>query len=239
MKTIIIIGASSGIGYELAKKYLNKGWQVGLVSRQKDPLLGLIEEFPRTTFFAEIDVIEKDNKMKLFLETFNSIDVIINVAGIGFINKELMLDKEFQTNSVNVDGFVQTTIAAINYFEKQGYGHYVNISSMGALIGRAACPAYNASKAYQSNYLEAIRQRVFHKKVSITVTDILPGFVNTGASKLDGEQKAFWMCSTEKAAKQIIEAVKNKKDRAYITKRQVLIAFFVKLFPLWIRKRLK
>jgi len=239
MKTVIIIGASSGIGYELAKQYKDRGWRLGLLARRVNQLATLAEQAPKRISYVGIDITQQNNTYEEFLKTFGNIDLIINSAGVGFMNPNLDLEKEMLTNKLNIDGFVSITNTTIHFLEEQGYGHYVNIGSMGALIGRAICPAYNASKAYQSNYIEAMRQRMYHKKLPINITNILPGFMNTGTSKLAEGQKPFWMSSVNKAAYQIIRAITRKKYQVYITKRWGLIAWMVKLSPLWMRKRFK
>lgn len=233
------MGASSGIGFELAKQYKDKGWRLGLIARREDNITSLAKLAQEQISYIFLDIAEENNRLKEFLDTFEYIDLIINSAGVGFINTDLELEKELLTTKVNVDGFTRVTNTVIHFFENQGFGHYVNISSMGAIIGRALCPAYNASKAYQSNYFEAMRQRIYHKKLPITITDVLPGFVNTGTSKLGENQKPIWMASVTKAAKQIIRAIEKKKNQAYVTKRWKILAWFIKLSPLWIRKRFK
>ena len=89
-------------------------------------------------------------------------------------------------------------------------------------------PAYNATKAYQMNYLEGLRQKATKLKFHIFVTDIRPGFVDTDMAK--GERQ-FWVATVEKATQQIFKAIKKKKKVAYITKRWRLIALILKLIP--------
>jgi len=178
-KTVIIIGASSGIGRELAKQYLDKGYKLGILARRIDLLNEIALLAPDRVIYCSIDVAQVGKAIpeyENFLQKFDKIDLIINSAGIGFINNDLALDVELKTNSVNVDGFVAITITSIKHLIKQGYGHYAGITSVAALTGRADCPSYNASKAYQANYLEAVRQIVYRKKLPITITDIKPEF---------------------------------------------------------------
>lgn len=235
-KTIIIIGASSGIGRELAEQYLNKGYKVGVLARRIDLLNEILLLAPDRVIVGSLDVSQIDKVVydyENFLQKFGKIDLIINSAGIGFLNHDLILDLELKTNSVNVDGFVAITIASIKHLIKQGYGHYADITSVGALTGRADCPSYNASKAYQANYLEAMRQFVYRKKLPIVITDIKPGFVDTQMSK---GSKFIWMASTNKATRQMIRALERKREHVYITRRWRLIAWAIKLAPRFMRK---
>jgi short-subunit dehydrogenase len=120
-------------------------------------------------------------------------------------------------------------------FIKQGSGHLVGISSIASIRGGRAAPSYNASKAYESNYLEGLRQKVKNMALPITVTEIIPGFVDTAMAKGEG---IFWSAPPHKAAVQIFEAIGAKKSKAYITKRWSVIAWFLKLLPSFIYERL-
>ena len=71
-------------------------------------------------------------------------------------------------------------------FEQQGSGHLVAITSIGGLRGEMGAPAYSATKAYQINYLEALRKKAFKAGGSIIVSDVRPGLVDTAMAKGDG-----------------------------------------------------
>lgn len=118
--------------------------------------------------------------------------------------------------------------AAMKYFLKQGSGHLVGVSSIAALRGDSSAPAYSASKAFISNYLEALRSRMIRLKIPIAVTDIKPGFVDTPMAKGDG---LFWVASPRKAALQIFDAVKKRRGHAYVTRRWRFVAWLFKLIP--------
>ena len=109
------------------------------------------------------------------------------------------------------------------------------ISSIAGLRGSGIAPSYNASKAYQINYLEGFRQKAAKAKLQIAVTDVRPGFVDTDMAKGDGK---FWVAPPQRAAKQIFSAIIGKKDRVYITKRWRLIAIILKILPTWVYKRM-
>ena len=123
----------------------------------------------------------------------------------------------------------------MNYFKKQGHGHLVNISSVAGIRGNGLAPSYNSSKAYQINYLEGLRLNASKSNSSIHVTDVRPGFVDTAMAKGDG---LFWVSPVEKAAEQIYTAIKQKKNKAYISKRWKLIGYLLKIIPYSILKKL-
>ena len=109
------------------------------------------------------------------------------------------------------------------------------ISSLAALRGGRESPAYNASKAFESNYLEGLRQKIRKLGLPITITDIKPGFVKTAMAKGDG---IFWAADADKAAIQIYDAIKRRKTSTYVTRRWRLVAWVIKLLPGFVYERL-
>jgi short-subunit dehydrogenase len=104
----------------------------------------------------------------------------------------------------------------------------VVISSIGGIRGSSQAPSYNASKAYQINYTEGLRQKAAKLKMPIFITDIRPGLVDTKMAKGEG---LFWVMPLEKAVNQIYKAIIRKKKVVYVTKRWHLIAMILKLIP--------
>ena len=95
--------------------------------------------------------------------------------------------------------------------------------------------ATSATKAYQINYMEAIRKKAFRNGGCITVTDVRPGLVDTAMAKGEG---LFWVMSVEKVATQIISAIGRKKSKVYVTKRWHILALLYRILPFYIFKRL-
>ncbi|WP_366924273.1 SDR family NAD(P)-dependent oxidoreductase [Metallumcola ferriviriculae] len=229
MKKAIIIGASSGMGKELAKILSEDNFAVGLMARREDLLSDLQKQLSTTAYIKKADVAKPEEAMALLEELINEMDgtdIIVISAGVGHGNRNLEWAKEKETIDINVSGFTAMADAAFKYFADKGEGHIVGISSIAAIRGNAAGPAYNASKAFVSNYLEGLRMKAKKSKLPITVTDVQPGFVQTDMLKGKG---LFWVSTPEKAAQQIYAAVKARKNKAYITKRWRLIAWALKL----------
>lgn len=238
MKSAIIIGASSGIGRELARVLSRNQYVVGVMARRVQLLDELSKEVGETLFVQGIDVTVIESAMETlakFIERMGGVDLIVISAGTGEINNSLSWHLENETIKTNVSGFTALANVAMHHFTEKGSGHLVGISSIAALRGGRESPAYNASKAFESNYLEGLRQRVRKSRLPITITDIKPGFVNTAMAKGDG---IFWAAEPEKAARQIFGAIKRRKRSAYITRRWVLIAWLLKLLPGFIYERL-
>lgn len=237
MKKAIVIGATSGIGRELAKVLAEKNYIVGLVGRRDELLDQLQKEIPTKSYIKNINIssIDAMNLLADLIQDMNGVDLIIISAGCGFINPELDFEKEKETIEVNVSGFVAMANVAIKHFVKQGAGHLVGISSISALRGGGAAPAYNASKAFVANYLEGLRQKVHKLGLPITISDIQPGFVDTAMAQGEG---LFWVASPGKAAMQIYKAMAKKKNHVYITKRWRMIACLLKVMPGWLYNKL-
>ena len=156
------------------------------------------------------------------------LDLLIISSGTGDLNEKLDFDIEKRTIDTNVTGFTCISNWAFNFFERQKSGHLVVITSVGGLRGSGIAPAYNATKAYQINYLEGLRQKASKLEGQIFVTDVRPGFVDTDMAKGEGQ---FWVASVEKATRQIFNAIKQRKKMVYITKRWKLIAIILKGIP--------
>lgn len=238
MKKAIVIGASSGIGRELSKILSRNQYIVGVMARRVQLLEELRNEAENEVFVQAIDVADAESAMEIlanFIRGMGGVDLIVISAGTGDINNGLSWPLENKTIKTNVTGFATLVNVAMKHFTEKGSGHLVGISSIAALRGGRESPAYNASKAFESNYLEGLRQKVRKSGLPITITDIKPGFVNTAMAKGDG---IFWAAGADKAAKQIYNAIKRRKSNAYITRRWALVAWLMKLLPGFIYERL-
>ena len=231
MKKAIVIGATSGIGKQLALLLADKNYVVGITGRRKNFLEELKFERHDNFIISDFDITDSSivtGKLEELVIALGNVDLFVLSSGTGEINANLDFNIEKKTLDVNVVGFTEVIDWAINYFLRQEQGHLVAITSIAGIRGSRQAPAYNASKAFQINYLEGLRQKVTKLKLPIFITDIRPGFVNTEMAKGDGK---FWVASPEKAAKQILKAIQRKKSVMYVTKRWRLVATIVSLIP--------
>lgn len=238
IKKVILIGATSGIGKELAKILSWNNYIVGLAGRRDHLLNDLKKELPNNSFIKYIDVSKTDNainQLKELISEMEDVDIVVISSGVGFINHDLQWSQEKETIDVNVSGFTAMANVAMHHFLSKRSGHLVGISSISAIRGDDSAPAYSASKAFISNYMEGLRKKISKSGLPIVVTDIQPGFVNTAMAKGDG---LFWVASPQKAAQQIYDAIKKKKKYAYITKRWRLIGWLMKAMPEFIYNRI-
>ncbi len=227
----IIIGASSGIGEALARRLAHEGWQLGLTARRLDLLEALSKDAPGDHVVSLLDVTKTDQAMTTMDNVINSLggmDLLVLCAGTGHVNPEAAWAPDQETIAVNVEGFATLAQHGMRCFMRQGTGHLVGVTSLAALRSSAEGAAYSATKAFQSLYLDGLRDLAKKRKLPITVTEIIPGFVDTAMMKAD---KPFWVASPEKAADQIHHAIKQKAKRAYVTKRWGIIATLLKMLP--------
>jgi short-subunit dehydrogenase len=231
MKKAVVIGATSGIGKGLALALAKHNYKVGITARRIE-LLREIERVGSGSFLSKrIDITKPDESLNLLnelVQELGGMDLLIISSGIGDFNPDLNYAVENITIETNVLGFTAVAGWAFNYFQNQKSGHLLGISSIAGLRGSGYVPAYNASKAFQRNYLEGLRQKAALIGYPITVTDICPGFVDTAMAKGDA---LFWVAPVEKAVGQIVDAIIRKKRSTYVTKRWLFIAVFLKLIP--------
>jgi len=231
MKSAIIIGASSGIGRALAVALSVDGYRVGVVARRADLLARLQAELTGPCVIKTVDVSQPELAMPLLRELIDQlrdVELFIVSAGTGFDNATLEWEPERETIAVNVLGFAGMVNVAVAHLEARGSGHLVGISSLAGLRGNRVAPAYAASKAFVSNYLQSMRYRFNKSKLPIAVTDVLAGFVDTAMAKAD---QRFWVASPQTAARQIVAAIRGRKQRVYVTRRWRLIAWLMKAVP--------
>lgn len=230
MKKIIIIGATSGLGEALAKLYAAGNNMVAITGRRNELLQNIQSQFPNNIISSCFDVTGNDNieQFKNLVQRLGGLDIFIYNSGYGEPAASLDWQIDKQTTAVNVNGFIEMVNHAFNYFKDQGHGQIVATSSIASVRGNSLAPAYSASKAFMSTYMEGLHIKAKKSKTPIYITDIQPGFINTKMAK---GNKRFWVSSTEKATRQIFNAINKKRFRVYITKRWWLIAKLLKLMP--------
>jgi short-subunit dehydrogenase len=237
MRRVIIIGATSGIGLELAKRYIKNGDVVGATGRRSELLATLENDFPNQVKTECFDVTAGQNIFHVtsLVKKLGGLDILIYNSGFGDISKTLDWELDKKTTLTNVNGFVEIVNWAFNYFAKQGHGQIAATSSIASVRGNSWAPAYSASKAFMSTYMEGLHAKARRMKLKIAVTDIQPGFVKTKMAK--GDRK-FWEAGVEKAARQIFTAIQKKKRKVYVTKRWIIVAWLLRHLPYFILRRL-
>ena len=231
MKKVVIVGATSGIGRGLAELYEREGCIIGVVGRRENLLKEICNQDSFRNFYRVCDITETEATIEVLnslIDKMGGMDLLILSSGVGEPNPKLDYSLEAPTVLTNVVGFTNLVDWGFRYFEQQGSGHLVTISSVGGIRGSGISPAYNASKAYQINYMEGLRQKAAKLNFRIHTTDIRPGFVDTAMAKGEG---LFWITPTPKAALQMYKAINKRKKIVYVSKRWKYIAFLLRLIP--------
>ena len=234
MKRAVVVGASSGIGREVAKLLLADGWTVGVAARRVELLQTL-----GAAAVEQIDVTAEDatDRLRHLINIIGGMDLFFYASGIGKQNRELKENIELATMRTNGMGFTRMIGEAYRYFAEQGSGHLAVITSIAGTKGLGPAPSYSATKAMQNVYLQALEQQARQRGLKIRFTDIRPGFVDTDL--LSGDFKYPMMLKPELVAKDIIGAInRNKHIRVIDWKYRLLTAFWRRI-PRWIWRRMK
>ncbi|MBP5514586.1 MAG: SDR family NAD(P)-dependent oxidoreductase [Bacteroidaceae bacterium] len=233
-KRAIVIGASSGIGKEVARLLIKEGWKVGVAARRVE----LLQEFGNVEIEA-IDVTQADatQRLRKLIERMGGMDLFFYASGIGKQNRELEEEIELSIMQTNTVGFTRMIGEAYRYFAERGEGHIAAITSIAGTKGLGPAPAYSASKAMQATYLEALEQQANARGLKIRFTDIRPGFVDTAL--LSGDFHYPMMLKPESVAKEIIRSINAKKHVRVIDWRYRILTGLWRLIPRWIWRRIK
>ncbi len=236
--TVIIIGGSTGLGRQLALLYAERGCRVQISGRRTEKLQEVRNRFPERITCYPMDITDTEVASRTFdrmMDDSPEIGLIIVSAGTGDLNPNLDFGTERPTLLTNVVGWTNVVDRAFNRLTAQGHGQLAVITSVGGLRGSGDAPAYNASKAYQMNYMEGLRQRAYKSHAGICLTDIRPGLVDTAMAKGEG---LFWVMPVEKTARQILHALDHRRETAVVTHRWRLIAFLLRHLPAALYKRM-
>ena len=259
-KKAIVMGATSGIGMEVAKLLAAKGWQVGIAGRRIERLQTLISDNKTTlqsggtisdnkatpqggiTCYQQIDVTSAEAPSLLleFIDKLGGMDLYFHSSGIGWQNNSLDIEKELKTVETNGLGFTRMVDTAFNWFathhQNNSKARIACITSIAGTKGLGAAPAYSATKRFQNHYLECLSQQARMRHLPIAITDIRPGFVKTDL--IAGSSYPLQL-KPEDVAKHIVSAIENGKEVKVIDWRYDILVFLWRLIPRWLWTRLK
>ena len=227
MQNVVIIGASSGMGLEVAKLYLELGCRLGVAARRMDRLQALKELAPDRVVTAAIDVTHDDapQRLRTLVGELGGMDLFFYSSGIGKQNRLLEPEIELNTMNTNAMGFTRMIGEAYRYFAELGKGHIAAITSIAGTQGLGPAPAYSATKAMQNVYLQSLEQQANARGLKIRFTDIRPGFVNTDLLK--GDFHYPMMLKPDKAARLIVRAIDHRRHVIVIDWKYAILT------PLW------
>ena len=233
-KRAIIIGASSGIGLEVARLLIKEGWQVGVAARRVELMEGI-----GATAVERIDVTADDATEALhrLIGKTGGMDLFFYASGIGKQNRELLEDIELATMQTNGVGFVRMIGEAYRFFAQQGRGHIAAITSIAGTKGLGPAPSYSATKAMQNVYLQALEQQAYARGLNIRFTDIRPGFVDTAL--LSGDFHYPMMLKPDRVAHDIVRSINRRRHIRVIDYRYRLLTALWRRIPRFLWRRIK
>ena len=254
----IIIGATSGLGREVAINLLRAGWHVGIAGRREELLEEIASnpEFGTNVVYERIDVTAEDavEGVERLVRWLGGMDLFVNVSGVGFQNPTLDPAVEKKIFDVNGYGFMRMVGWAYNYFKQTkrplssansspktgeqcaGEGHIAVISSIAGTKPLGTAAAYSATKRMQSHYITALAQLARMEGVNVKFTDIRPGFAATDI--LNSNKHYPMMMKKEYAGRLATEAILKKKRVAVIDWKFAILTFFWSLIPQCVWERL-
>lgn len=176
-KTIVITGASSGIGAASCIEFASKGANIALVARRKNRLEEMqktLEKFNVKTLVCQCDVSQKQEVEKMseeVLNVFGKIDVLVNNAGFAIYGKvaDLAVEEIEAQMTTNYLGMVYCTKKFLPKMLEQNSGHIVNVASVAASMGIPGIASYCASKFAMLGFSEGLRHELHGTKVGVTV----------------------------------------------------------------------
>lgn len=245
--TILITGASSGLGEEMSRQFAELGYDLALCARRTDRLGALKAELgaahpDRRVELKALDVNDDDAVFRVFKEfaaEFGTIDRVIINAGLG---KGAPLgtgryDANKQTAMTNFVAALAQTEAAMEIFRAQKSGHLVMISSISALRGmRKTITTYAATKAGVAALAEGLLNENVKKK-GIDVSIIYPGYIRSEMNEKVA-QKTKFMTDTKSGVKSMVAAIEKRKEKAYVPAWPwVPIGFVMKHAPISVVRR--
>ncbi|MBD3224037.1 MAG: SDR family NAD(P)-dependent oxidoreductase [Caldithrix sp.] len=216
-KQALLIGNSDGIGKAVTQKLLTEGWTVYGISRSDVSL-----NHPSYQH-AAADVREQaySDTLRDVLAKAGPLDVCIYCAGIGELLDASDLTMDVQVVEVNLMGLIKTVARVLPVMLEKGGGHFIGLSSVADVLLSDEAPAYHASKAGFSNYLEGLALAL--KNQPVYITNVRFGFVDTKMAK--GPVKPFMM-SVERATDHLLKCIKTKPARYTVPKIAIpLVAF--------------
>lgn len=251
------MGATSGIGQEVARLLAANGYEVGIAGRREERLVQMAQATPGIVTHRQIDVTKEDapTELQKLIEELGGMDLYFHSSGIGWENVALDADKELKTVETNGVGFVRMVSAAYNWFaeqkadeakqradeaeqragDKERKARIACITSIARTRGLGAAPAYSATKRMQAHYLECLSQQARMRHLNIGITDIRPGFV---ATDLIAGSHFPLQLKAEDVARTIVRAIERGSEVVTIDWRYRLLVAAWQLIPRWLWVRL-
>jgi short-subunit dehydrogenase len=240
----IVVGASSGIGAALVEALAARGDAVVAIARRGDLLAEVAARCRGRHPAARVstlvhDVRDLDAVPRAFddaVKALGGLDRIIYAAGVmpPVAPHEFAIEKDREMVAVNLTGAIAWLDLAAHRFQTERSGQIVGISSVAGERGRRPYPAYGATKAALTAFLESLRNRL--SRLGVSVVTVKPGFI--GTDMLKNAAKTFWVISPEECARRILAGADARRQSFYVPRRWGLVAFVIRSIPSFVFRRL-
>ena len=221
-KTVLITGASSGIGEGMAKEFAGRGYNLALAARRLESLEQLAGELTKKYAGIQIETIKLDvtdtdsvkRAIPSLAKTFGKLDIVIANAGIGgggAIGSD-KFDEDAAIIQTNVIGAMATIDASVKLFKEQGEGQIVGIASVAAFRGLPNGSAYCASKAAISTYMDALQLELHHSPVDVTC--LYPGYIDTPINNKIKSRP--FLIDVEKGSRILVDLIEKKVKKSTV-----------------------
>ncbi len=237
VKSLVISGASSGIGLALAQHYLQQGATIAAMARRADLLEALFRQFPQQVHIYPLDVRDLTAIQAAAHDFINKVgvpDIVIANAGVsrGTLTEYAEDIHAFQqVMDINVMGIAKTFQPFIAPMKAAGKGTLVGISSVAGFRGLPGSEAYSASKAAAISYLESLRVELRH--TDIKVVTLCPGYIRTPMTDVNTYPMPF-IIDADDAAQRFAKVIEKQKSFAVVPWQMGLVGKLLKLLPNWL-----
>jgi NAD(P)-dependent dehydrogenase (short-subunit alcohol dehydrogenase family) len=240
-KSIVISGASSGIGLALARHYLERGATVAAFARRGELLQALAAEFPEKVFCYTLDVRDTlaiQRAARDFMARVGVPDIVIANAGVsrGTLTEYIEDEEVFQNvMDVNVLGMVKTFQPFLTAMREAKQGTLVGIASVAGFRGLPGSSAYSASKAAAISYMESLRVEMYGSGVKVVT--LCPGYIRTPMTDINTYPMPF-ILEVDDAARRMARVIAAGTSFAVVPWQMGVVGWLMKRLPNWLYDRL-